>query len=114
MGTKVKKVRPDERGRITLGEISKSVSSYEIQVMEDGKILLIPYIEIPKTQTITLKSYKNKSVSVHDENISLDYDNYTHKTNWKEIESVVFPETTETELNLIVEEVEDDDSESWF
>lgn len=46
----LKRVRPDERGRITLGDISKSVSSYDVQLHEDGTILLIPYIEIPKSE----------------------------------------------------------------
>lgn len=112
MGNKIKKVRPDERGRITLGEISKSVSSYDVEVMEDGKILLIPYIEIPKNQIINLKNY-NKTISVHAEDEPLDYESYNHSTNWKEIEYVNFPETEEVGLILTVDEEIDDDLSSW-
>ena len=46
----IKKLRPDERGRITLGEIAKSVSSYGVEVLLDGKIILTPYVEIPKNE----------------------------------------------------------------
>jgi hypothetical protein len=52
-----KRLRPDERGRITLGEIAKSVSSYDVEIQPDGKIILTPYIEIPKNE---IWLYKNK------------------------------------------------------
>lgn len=43
------------------------------------------------------------------------YDDYVMSTNWKEIESVVFPETDEIELTTIfIEETEDYNLESWL
>jgi hypothetical protein len=53
----IKRLRPDERGRITLGEIAKSVSSYDVEIQPDGKIILTRYIEIPKNE---IWLYKNK------------------------------------------------------
>lgn len=40
-------VRPDSKGRITLGAYAKGVSSYRIHQQEDGRLLLEPYKEIP-------------------------------------------------------------------
>ena len=40
-------VRPDSKGRVSLGEIARNVSSYRITIKESGQILLDPYVEIP-------------------------------------------------------------------
>lgn len=40
-------LRPDVKGRISLGSISENVSSYEVTIEEDGTITLKPYTEIP-------------------------------------------------------------------
>lgn len=40
-------LRPDSKGRISLGELSKDVTSYKIEKMENGQLLLTPYTEIP-------------------------------------------------------------------
>lgn len=40
-------VRPDYKGRISLGEITRNVSSYRITVKENGQLLLDPFVEIP-------------------------------------------------------------------
>jgi hypothetical protein len=40
-------LRPDAKGRITLGEITNNVSSYKVTVEDNGKITLEPYAEIP-------------------------------------------------------------------
>ena len=40
-------VRPDVKGRIHLGDLAQGVSSYKINVLENGQLLLIPYTEIP-------------------------------------------------------------------
>ncbi len=41
-------VRPDSKGRITLGkERTEGVSSYDVQVKEGGVIVLHPFSEIP-------------------------------------------------------------------
>lgn len=40
-------VRPDSKGRINLGDLALGVSSYKVNVAEDGKLILTPYAEIP-------------------------------------------------------------------
>ena len=40
-------VRPDSKGRINLGELASGVSSYRVNIAENGKLILIPYAEIP-------------------------------------------------------------------
>ena len=40
-------LRPDSKGRITLGEIANNVSSYRVTVESNGKVILEPYAEIP-------------------------------------------------------------------
>jgi hypothetical protein len=42
----LKIVRPDAKGRITLGIFAKNISSFII-TQEEDKIILIPYTEIP-------------------------------------------------------------------
>ena len=41
------RLRPDSKGRITLGKLADGVSSYRARRQKDGKILLEPFIEIP-------------------------------------------------------------------
>ena len=40
-------VRPDAKGRITLGHLADGVSGYTIIETEDHKLILDPYVEIP-------------------------------------------------------------------
>ena len=40
-------LRPDAKGKINLGELAKNVSSYRVTKEEDGKLILMPYAEIP-------------------------------------------------------------------
>jgi len=40
-------VRPDAKGRITLGNMAKGVSSFKVTVDADSRIILEPYSEIP-------------------------------------------------------------------
>lgn len=47
MHTVEKKLIPDERGRVTLGEAAKGVSSYSATFAPDGTIVLTPMVEIP-------------------------------------------------------------------
>lgn len=42
-----KKLVPDERGRVTLGEAAKGVSSYQASFAPDGTVTLTPMMEIP-------------------------------------------------------------------
>lgn len=48
----IKKVKPDSKGRISLGALSKNISSFSVEVDENGKILLTPFIEITKEEFI--------------------------------------------------------------
>jgi hypothetical protein len=43
----VKTVRPDKKGRITLGNLLEGASSVKVSVNDDGTITLEPYTEIP-------------------------------------------------------------------
>lgn len=49
-------LRPDSKGRITLGKLAENVSGFEV-VEENGKIILFPQIEIPAEEAWL---YKNK------------------------------------------------------
>ena len=41
------RLRPDAKGRITLGKLADGVSSYRARRQPDGKIVLEPFVEIP-------------------------------------------------------------------
>jgi hypothetical protein len=41
------RLRPDSKGRITLGKLAEGVSSYRARREKDGKIVLEPFVEIP-------------------------------------------------------------------
>lgn len=45
--TELTRVRPDSKGRIALGKITRGVSSYRVQADRDGRLLLEPFAEIP-------------------------------------------------------------------
>lgn len=40
-------VRPDSKGRITLGKLAEGVSSFIVREQSGGVILLEPFVEIP-------------------------------------------------------------------
>lgn len=40
-------LRPDSKGRITLGPLAAGISGFSVTIVEDHKILLEPYSEIP-------------------------------------------------------------------
>lgn len=40
-------LRPDSKGRVSLGELSQGVSSYRVKKGENGQLTLTPYTEIP-------------------------------------------------------------------
>ena len=50
-------VRPDSKGRITLGAYAKGVSSFHIHEEKDGRLILEPYKEVPAREAWL---YKNK------------------------------------------------------
>lgn len=41
------KLRPDAKGRITLGKLARGISGFRARRTDDGNILLEPYTEIP-------------------------------------------------------------------
>jgi hypothetical protein len=43
----VYRLRPDSKGRVTLGKLAEGVSSYRARRQADGKIVLEPFVEIP-------------------------------------------------------------------
>lgn len=43
-------IRPDIKGRITLGSLAKGVSSFSITVTKGNRIILEPYVEIPANE----------------------------------------------------------------
>ncbi len=53
-----KALRPDSKGRISLGRLAKGVSSYAVYQQKNGTITLEPFIEIPAKEKWL---YDNKS-----------------------------------------------------
>lgn len=54
-------LKPDSKGRITLGKMAKGVSSFHV-TRSEGKIILEPYVEIPLREQWL---YNNKSTLEH-------------------------------------------------
>lgn len=52
----VKTVRPDGKGRITLGKLTKEYSGYTLKESADGIIVLEPLIEIPAREAWLFKN----------------------------------------------------------
>ena len=44
---RVARVRPDSKGRVTLGKLAQGVSSFRVAVQPSGKIVLEPFVELP-------------------------------------------------------------------
>lgn len=53
-----KKLRPDAKGRISLGSLAEGVSSFLVTETKDRKIILQPFSEIPSEE---LWLFENKS-----------------------------------------------------
>ena len=43
----IKMLRPDSKGRITLGEWTKGISGFSVHQERNGNIILEPFVEIP-------------------------------------------------------------------
>ncbi|MDX2345576.1 MAG: hypothetical protein QNK11_01685 [Legionella sp.] len=43
----LKMLRPDSKGRISLGALTKGISGFSVHQKKDGKIVLEPFVEIP-------------------------------------------------------------------
>ncbi|WP_208647393.1 hypothetical protein [Corallococcus interemptor] len=51
-------VRPDSKGRVTLGALAAGVSSYTIEESKDGTLILHPHVEIPAKEAWIFKNRK--------------------------------------------------------
>lgn len=56
METLVHQLRPDSKGRITLGKLAQGISSFRAHRLENGNILLEPFTEIPARDAWLLKN----------------------------------------------------------
>ena len=56
MASEERTIRPDAKGRITLGELAKGVSSYRVRQNDDGSVLLMPFAEIPAREAWLFKN----------------------------------------------------------
>ena len=45
-----KVLRPDSKGRISLGKLAQGVSSFRVSVDDRGRIVLEPYVEVPASE----------------------------------------------------------------
>lgn len=52
------RLRPDAKGRVTLGKLAEGVSSYRARRQADGRIVLEPFIEIPADEQWLYKNQK--------------------------------------------------------
>ena len=51
-------LRPDSKGRITLGKLAEGVSSFRAVRQADGRILLEPFVEIPAREQWLFRNKK--------------------------------------------------------
>ena len=49
-------IRPDSKGRITLGSLAKGVSGYTVTETKDHMLILNPLVEIPACETWLFKN----------------------------------------------------------
>lgn len=56
METRTLQLRPDAKGRITLGKLAQGVSSFRARRTEDGNIILEPFTEIPAREAWLFKN----------------------------------------------------------
>ena len=47
MNESIQTIRPDSKGRVSLGKLAKGVSSFHVVKNADGIITLEPFVEIP-------------------------------------------------------------------
>ena len=45
--SQIKLVRPDAKGKITLGALAKGISGFTVTQDKDNRIILVPLVEIP-------------------------------------------------------------------
>lgn len=43
-------LRPDSKGRVNLGALSKGISGFSVHQERNGKIILEPFVEIPMNE----------------------------------------------------------------
>jgi hypothetical protein len=61
-----RKLVPDEHGRITLGDLARGVSSFEV-TEEDGVITLRPMVEVPRS-ALWAQSFELREFTVEEAN----------------------------------------------
>jgi hypothetical protein len=49
-------LRPDAKGRVTLGHLADGISSYTVTETKDHKLILEPHVEIPARERWLFKS----------------------------------------------------------
>lgn len=54
----LKILRPDSKGRITLGNLAEGISGFSVSCDKDHKIILEPYVEIPAREKWLFKNEK--------------------------------------------------------
>jgi hypothetical protein len=56
MANTLKMLRPDAKGRITLGLLAQGISGFAVSVTKEHNILLTPYTEIPRHEKWLLEN----------------------------------------------------------
>ena len=51
-------LRPDAKGRITLGKLAEGISSFHVSQDKEGRIILEPFTEIPAREVWLFKNAK--------------------------------------------------------
>lgn len=53
MARQIKKtLKPDTKGRITLGELAEGISSFKVTMDKNHRIILEPFVEIPALKQV--------------------------------------------------------------
>ncbi len=54
--TQTLNLRPDSKGRVTLGKLAEGISSFHARQEKDGSIVLVPFVEIPLRESWLFKN----------------------------------------------------------
>jgi hypothetical protein len=53
-----KTLRPDTKGRVTLGKLAEGISSFQVSVDQQNRIILMPFVEIPARESWLFQNKK--------------------------------------------------------
>ena len=56
MDALIQQLRPDSKGRISLGKLAQGVSSFRVRLLDDGNIILEPFAEVPAREAWLFES----------------------------------------------------------